>query len=61
MAIVHGRYVDHIKIFDDQCSPIRHILATLNLCGHRGTYLTPKEHWQKEYDSRPTSYPRLVK
>ncbi len=61
MAIVQGRYVDHAKVFVDECSPLRHFLARIKLCHHEGEYLTMREYWQREYDSRPSTYPRLVK
>jgi hypothetical protein len=61
MAIIQGRYVDHAKVFVDECSKTRHFLARLKLVRHEGTYLTMREYWQREYDHAPSSYPRLVK
>lgn len=65
MTTIHAKFARHLmrgKHFIDQCSPLRHILARLGLCKHKGEYITMKEYWDREvkkaYDECHP-YPRL--
>ena len=39
--------------FWDECSNIRHILARLKLCKHKGEWLNGRQYFKKIYDDLP--------